>query len=86
MKLSLTIALFTLIIAAPALAETVKGDPNAVTCLQAQPLPNMAMVSGKEVCRTNAEWVRINLSGAINEQGQPISTLGPGGPLALTNR
>ena len=59
MKLSLTIALTALIMATPSLAETVKVNPNAVTCQEAQPLPGMALVKGT-VCKRNSEWARMN--------------------------
>jgi|GEM_PF-3719238 len=58
MKPSLTIALSTLFMGAPALAETVKDDPNAITC-QVRPLENMAQVKDK-VCKRNWEWGLMN--------------------------
>ena len=74
MKPSLTIALFTLIMGAPALAESVKDDPNAVTCKQAQPLEGMALVRGT-VCKRNSEWARMN--GGARFAGSTIE--GPSG-------
>lgn len=58
MKLILTIALSTLIIGAPALAEPAKEDPNATTC-KVRPLEGMAEVKDK-VCKRNSEWARMN--------------------------
>jgi hypothetical protein len=63
MKLSLTIVLSTLMLAAPALAEPAqvypiqpvgKGDPNAVSCYQAR------MPTKHLECARNSQWARIN--------------------------
>ena len=59
MKLILAIAISALIMGAPALAETVKEDPNTVTCKEGQPLEGMAQVRGT-VCKRNSEWARMN--------------------------
>jgi hypothetical protein len=59
MKLILTVALSALIMGAPALAETVKDNPDPVTCQQEQPLEGMALVRGT-VCKRNSEWARMN--------------------------
>lgn len=74
MKPSLIIALSTLIMGGPALAETVKTDPNAITCL-VRPVEGMAEVKDR-VCKRNWEWGLMN--GGARFAGS--STEGGNGP------
>ena len=89
----LTAGLFVLTLSAPVWADTVPqgatvfqyqptgaGKSDAVSCYQ-------AVATGSHTrnmqCARNSDWARINRSDALNDHGQPISTLGPGGPLAI---
>jgi hypothetical protein len=89
----LTAGLFVLTLSAPAWADTVPqgatvlrnqptgaGKPDAVSCFQ-------VMATGSHTrslqCARNSDWARINRSAAALDNGQPTSTLGPGGPLAI---
>lgn len=89
----LKVTIAALMLSAPALADTTPqgaivwqhqptgaGKPEAVSCYQ-------AVATGSHTrnlqCARNSEWARINRSDALNDHGQPISTLGPGGPLAI---
>ena len=89
----LTITIATLMLSAPALADTVPqgatilrhqptgtGKPDAVSCFQ-------TIATGSHTrslqCARNSVWARINRSAGQPDTGQPLSALGPGGPLAI---
>jgi hypothetical protein len=89
----LTITIATLMLSAPAVADTVPqgatvlqnqptgaGKPNAVSCYQ-------SVATGSHIrnlqCARNSDWARINRIDALNGYDQPVSTLGPGGAFAI---
>jgi hypothetical protein len=94
----LTITFSALLLAAPALADTVPqgatvlqhqptgaGKPDAVSCYQTvatgSHTRNLQCARNSDWARLD-EWQRLNRSAALGN-GQPTSTLGPGGPFAI---
>jgi hypothetical protein len=82
MKLTLTIALSTLMLSAPAFAATVpegvtlrayqpvgNGDPNAISCWARRVSPPIRGLQ----CARNSVWARINASSPSFDAGQPNS-------------
>jgi len=91
----LTAALFVLTLSAPALADTLPagaklwqyqptgaGKPDGVSCYE---VAKTGTRTRNLQCASNSEWARINRV-APPETGQPTSTLGNGGPLAINGR